>query len=134
MGETPLVAIVDDDASARLSMSRLIRTFGYKAETFGSGGELLGSGLLARIACVFLDMRMPGMDGLEVQRRLREAGVCIPIIFLTGRASDDEERRARDAGAAAFFRKPVGRETLLQALESVLHAAGPVGGGGDGDD
>ncbi len=129
----PLVGIVDDDASARQSMSRLIRTFGYRAETFGSGSELLGSGSLARMACVLLDVRMPGMDGLEVQRRLSQAGSRVPILFLTGRASDDEERRARESGAAAFLRKPVGREVLLQALESVLHTAAPVRGGGDDD-
>lgn len=129
--QVPLVAIVDDDVSARQSMSRLIRTLGYRAEAFGSGPEFFSSGVSARVACVLLDVRMPGMDGLDVQRRLRETDASIPIIFLTARASDEEERRARAGGAAAFLRKPIGREALLQALASVL--AAPAPGGGDDD-
>ena len=114
----PLVAIVDDDASVRQSTRRLIRSFGYRAEAFGSGEEFLTSAA-THAACLVLDVRMPGMDGLELQRRLTERGVRIPIVFLTARATDDEERRARAAGAVAFLRKPVGQATLLQALEKV---------------
>jgi FixJ family two-component response regulator len=119
--EAPLVAIVDDDASVRQSTRRLIRSFGYRAEAFGSGEEFLSSACAAQTACVVLDVRMPGMDGLEVQRLLTKRDVRIPIVFLTGRASDDEERRARSAGAVAFLRKPVGKATLLQVLQKVFH-------------
>src|SRR6266850_3303598 len=115
--EAPLVAIVDDDASVRRSTRRLVRSFGYRAEAFGSGNEFLSSACAAQTACLVLDVRMPGMDGLEVQRRLAERGLRIPIVFLTGRASDDEERRARSAGAVEFLRKPVGKATLLQVLQ-----------------
>jgi two-component system response regulator FixJ len=69
---------------------------------------------------MILDVRMPDMDGLELQRRLAESGVRIPIVFLTARASDEEERRARHAGALAFLRKPVPKEALLHALRSVF--------------
>src|SRR4029453_9666055 len=100
-----LVAIVDDDASVRQSTRRLIRSFGFHAEAFGSGSEFLASEQMAQTACLILDVRMPGMDGLEVQRRLAERGLRIPIVFLTGRASDDEERRAWNAGAVEFLRK-----------------------------
>ena len=116
----PLVAIVDDDASVRRSTRRLVRSFGYRAEAFGSGDEFLSSACAAQTACLLLDVRMPGMDGLEVQRRLAERDARIPIVFLTGRASDDEERRARSAGAVEFLRKPVGKATLLQVLQKVL--------------
>ena len=119
-GEPPLVAIIDDDASVRQSTRRLIRSFGYRAEAFGSGEEFLSSASAAESACLVLDVRMPGMDGLEVQRRLAERDVRIPIVFLTGQASDDEGRRARSAGALAFLRKPVGKATLLQVLQKVL--------------
>jgi len=119
-GEPPLVAIIDDDASVRQSTRRLIRSFGYRAEAFGSGEEFLSSASAAESACLVLDVRMPGMDGLEVQRRLAERDARIPIVFLTGQASDDEERRARSAGALAFLRKPVGQATLLQVLQKVL--------------
>jgi len=121
--EAPLVAIVDDDASVRQSTGRLIRSFGYLAEPFASGEEFLSSGRTAQVACLVLDVRMPGMDGLEVQRRLADRGAPIPIVFLTGRASDDEERRARSAGALEFLRKPVAKATLSQVLQKVSHAA-----------
>ena len=115
--EAPLVAVVDDDASVRQSTRRLIRSFGYRAEAFASGEEFLASASGSRTACLMLDVRMPDMDGLEVQRRLAERGMRIPIVFLTGRASDDEERRARSAGAVEFLRKPVGTATLLRVLQ-----------------
>ena len=118
--EAPLVAIVDDDASVRQSARRLIRSFGYRPEVFASGEDFLTSASAARTACLMLDVRMPDMDGLEVQRRLAERGMRIPIVFLTGRASDDEERRARSAGAVEFLRKPVGKPTLLQVLQKVF--------------
>jgi len=129
--EAPLVAIVDDDASVRQSTGRLIRSLGYRAEPFASGEEFLSSGYTTQVGCLMLDVRMPGMDGLEVQRRLAERGARIPIVFLTGRASDDEERRARAAGALEFLRKPVGKATLLQVLQSVLHAEQRVRGDDD---
>ena len=76
---------------------------------------------------------MSAMDGLEVQRRLAERDARIPIVFLTGRASDEEERRARLAGAVEFLRKPVGKATLLQVLQKVLHVSQRVRGHGDDD-
>ena len=118
-GEAPVVAIVDDDASVRQSMLRLVRSFGYRAEAFGSGEEFLGSPLAAETACLLLDVRMPSMDGLEVQHRLVEKDAGVPIVFLTGRATDDEERRARSGGAVAFLRKPVGRTTLFEVLQKL---------------
>jgi FixJ family two-component response regulator len=118
-GGAPVVAIVDDDASVRQSMLRLIRSFGYRAEVFGSGEEFLGSPMAAETACLLLDVRMPSLDGLEVQRRLAEKRAGIPIVFLTGRATDDEERRARLGGAVEFLRKPVGRATLFEVLQKV---------------
>lgn len=119
----PLVAIVDDDASVRQSTDRLIRSFGYRTQVFDSGQEFLNSGAAERAACLLLDVRMPGMDGLDVQRSLAERGVRIPIVFLTGRASDEEERRARSAGAVEFLRKPVAQASLRQTIENVIRAA-----------
>jgi len=73
--EAPLVAIVDDDASVRLSASRLIRSLGYRAEAFGSAEEFLDSGQATETSCLILDVRMPGIDGLELQRRLADYGL-----------------------------------------------------------
>jgi FixJ family two-component response regulator len=129
--QAPLVAIVDDDASVRQSTDRLIRSFGYRTQVFGSGEEFLSSGAADQAACLLLDVRMPGMDGLDVQRRLAERSARIPIVFLTGRASDDEERRARSAGAVEFLRKPVAQASLRQAIESVI--AAPARGESNGN-
>ena len=116
----PLVSIVDDDASVRRSTRRLLRCCGLRAEVFSSAEDFLQSGLAAQTACLLLDVRMPRMDGLELQRRLGEASQSIPIIFLSARASEEEERRALRAGAANFLRKPVSKEALLRAISAVL--------------
>jgi FixJ family two-component response regulator len=109
-----LVAIVDDDASVRQSARRLIRSLGHRAEAFGSAEEFLDSGQASETACLILDVRMPGMDGLELQPRLADSDPPIPIVFITARASDQEANRALRAGAVAFLRKPVDKETLLR--------------------
>src|SRR5438132_1022776 len=96
-----LIAIVDDDASVRKSARRLIRSLGYRAEAFGSAEEFLDSGMATQTACLILDMRMPRMDGLELQRRLVGSDPPIPIVFITARASEKEERQALRAGAVA---------------------------------
>jgi FixJ family two-component response regulator len=118
IAEERLVAIVDDDASVRQSACRLIRSFGYRAEAFGSAEEFLGSGHAKKTACLILDVRMPRIDGLELQRRI--AGSAIPTVFITARASEEEERRALAAGAVAFLRKPVDKAALLHVLGAVL--------------
>jgi two-component system response regulator FixJ len=116
-GDVPVVAIVDDDTSVRRSARRLIRSLGYRTEDFGSGPAFLDALANQHICCLVLDVRMPEMDGLEVQRRLAERGLRIPIVFLTGRATDEEECRARAGGAIDFLRKPVDTATLRQVLE-----------------
>ena len=136
-GQQALVAVVDDDGSVRQSTCRLIRSFGYRAEGFAGGDEFLAflsSPRAAEAACLILDVRMPGIGGLEVQRRLVERAARIPIVFLTALASDDEERRARNAGAIEVLRKPVEKETLLRVLESALRASRGLGGVGHDDD
>ena len=118
--EGKLVSIVDDDASVRVSTLRLLRWSGFRAEAFSSAEEFLRSELLAQTACLLLDVRMPGMGGLELQQRLTEIGRRIPIVFFSARASEEEEKRALQAGAAAFLRKPVSKEALLHAIQSVF--------------
>src|SRR6266403_3060237 len=98
----PLVSIVDDDISVRRSTRRLLRCCGLKAEAFASAEDFLQSGRVAETACLLLDVRMPGMDGMELQRRLGEIAQFVPIVFLSARASEEEERRDVRAGAARF--------------------------------
>ena len=116
----PLVAIVDDDFSVGRSTQRLLRSTGFRAAAFTSAEDFLQSERVRETDCLLLDLRMPGMDGLELQRRLGESHRQIPIIFLSARASDEEERRALRAGAADFLRKPASREKLLTAILAAL--------------
>lgn len=127
--EAQLVSIVDDDASVRHSTRRLIRSFGFQAEAFGSAEEFLASSQAARTACLILDVRMPGMDGLHLQRRLNDQGLPIPIVFITGQASDEEKRRALRAGAVDFLRKPVAKDELLRVLRTVFQQTSDRGEG-----
>jgi len=115
-----LVSVVDDDDSMRRSTRRLLASLGLRVEAFASAEEFLQSGQLEETCCLLLDLTMPGMGGLGLQRHLAEAGWRIPIVFLTARASEEEERRAMQAGAANFLRKPVDQATLLQAIHGAL--------------
>jgi FixJ family two-component response regulator len=118
--ESPLVLVVDDDASVANSTGRLIRSLGMRAEAFFSGQDLLNSGRTTEASCLILDVRMPNMNGLELQRRLYEIRPRVPIIFLSAHASKEEEERALRAGAVAFLRKPVDRDTLLGIIQIAL--------------
>ena len=120
ISEVPHVSIVDDDISVRRSTMRLLRSSGLQAEAFASAGEFLQSSLMEETDCLVLDLSMPEMGGLELQRRLAENGQVIPIVFLTARASEEEERRAMQAGAASFLRKPVGKEVFLHAIRAAI--------------
>ncbi len=120
MKPKPLIAVVDDDSSLRESTQLLLRSAGYRAEVFASAREFLDSPRIDETACLLLDVRMPGMDGLELQRFLNEAQRQIPIIFITAHATENAEQRARKAGAVDFLRKPVNDERLLSAIQTAL--------------
>ncbi len=115
-----LVSIVDDDPSVRSSTRRLLRCSGMRADAFASAEDFLQSGCVAETGCLLLDVRMPGMGGLELQHQLAETGRLMPIVFLSARASEEEESRALQAGAASFLRKPVSKAALLNAIRAVL--------------
>lgn len=120
MKPKPLIAVVDDDSSLRESTQLLLRSAGYRAEVFASAREFLDSPRIGETGCLMLDVRMPGMDGLELQRFLNEAQRQIPIIFITAHATENAEQRARKAGAVDFLRKPVNDEKLLSAIQTAL--------------
>lgn len=126
ISEAPLVLIVDDDVSVRRSTARLLRSSGMRAESFASAQQLLDSENTMRADCLIVDVRMPGIDGLQLMRCLRANNQRIPVIFFTGAAAQDDEDWALRAGALAFLRKPVGKGALLRliqmALESAKHA------------
>jgi len=120
MPEDIIVSIVDDDASVRRSTRRLLRSSGFRAEAFASAEEFLDSKSAAETGCLILDLRMPGMNGLELQRRLSQNGNPVPIIFLSAQASEEDERSALRLGAVQFLRKPVSKEALLGAIRDAL--------------
>jgi FixJ family two-component response regulator len=121
--EAPLIFIVDDDLSVRRSTARLVCTSGMRAEIFASAQELLDSWRVVDGACLILDVRMPNMDGLELQRLLSETKQRIPVIFFSARATKEEEDRALRSGAVAFLRKPVGKDALLRVIHRALESA-----------
>jgi len=121
MPEELVVSIVDDDVSVRRSTRRLLHSSGFQAEAFASAKEFLDSKSAAKTACLILDLRMSGMNGLELQRRLNQSGNSVPIIFLSAHASEEDERYALSAGAVQFLRKPISKEALLNAIRDALN-------------
>jgi FixJ family two-component response regulator len=117
---TFLVCVVDDDSLIRDSTRRLIRSFGFRAETFASAEEFNSSDCLEKTACLILDVHMRGMSGLELQRQLMAANVHTPIIFITAYQDDDSRKQALEAGAVAFLSKPFEQEELLEAIDVAL--------------
>jgi FixJ family two-component response regulator len=116
----PLIAIVDDDDHLRNSLDNLIRSTGFQAKGFSSAEAFLASNQADSTACLILDVRMPGMNGLELQGRIIAADWHIPIIFITSYEDDDVRVRALEAGAVGFLYKPFRDEELLDALNAAL--------------
>jgi FixJ family two-component response regulator len=116
------ISIVDDDESIRRATRGLLRSVGYQVETFASAELFLESDALRETDCLVLDVRMPGIDGLELQRRLNAAQSHVPLIFIT--AHDDKSQRmtAMDAGAANFFHKPFEANAFVAAIEAALRS------------
>jgi two-component system response regulator FixJ len=123
--QTPHVSIVDDDESVREAIKSLLRSVGLGADVFASAEEFLKSDRLSNTACLILDVRMPGMTGLELQELLAARQQNIPIIFITAHVSDLEARnRALQAGAVDFLAKPFSEETLLKDVYAVTEFGG----------
>jgi FixJ family two-component response regulator len=111
---------VDDEECVRESLSSLIRSAGYKAREYASAEDFIALGRRDETGCLILDLGMPGMSGLELQRHLAETGWLIPIVFLSARASEGEKRQALQAGATDFLEKPVNENALLHAIRTAL--------------
>lgn len=121
--ETKLVSVVDDDESIRDSTRTLLRSVGHHVATFPSAETFLESDAFAETECLILDIRMPGMNGLELQRRLRASGVGVPIVFVTAHDDEPNRHQAMEAGAAGFLCKPFEASVLLTAVETALRKA-----------
>jgi len=117
----PMISVVDDDHSVRESLARLIRSVGFGVQVFGSAEEFLDAGRDREPDCLILDIRMPGMNGLELQRELSAANRHVPVIFITAHGSDQEVRaRALRAGAVDYLLKPLKEEEVLKAIDTAL--------------
>ncbi len=121
----PIVHLVDDDASMRSALKRLLLAAGYAVRTWDSASDFMHAGVSEGNGCILLDLRMPGMNGLDLQQALteqlaRENRVVPPIIFLTGHGDIETGVRAMKLGAVDFLTKPVERETLLAAVAQAL--------------
>jgi two-component system response regulator FixJ len=126
-GEPRQVYIVDDDDAIRRSVGFALKTSGFAVRAFENGAELLKSAADLDSGCILLDIRMPGMDGLEVQEALKAKGVTLPVIIMTGHGDVSLAVRAMKAGAVDFIEKPFQKAVLLSALEQAFgrlrHAA-----------
>jgi len=118
--ERQIVVAVEDDRRVRESLESLIGSAGYAAVTFSSGDEFLQSGSLAVATCMITDVRMPGMDGIEVRRHIRLERPELPVILISGRYSAEIRQRALDEGPVEFLYKPFEALGLLEAIQTAL--------------
>ena len=119
-GGVPTVFIIDDDAGIRASIQGLLKEEGLRSESFGTPQEFLRSERSEGPSCLILDVRLPGVNGLDFQRKLTEAGIHIPIIFITGHGDIPMSVRAMKSGAVEFLTKPFKDEELLDAVQQAL--------------
>ncbi len=116
----PTVFVIDDDAAVRASIQGLLKSVGLRSETFGTAQEFLRSERPDGPGCLVLDVRLPGVNGLDFQRELADAGVQIPIIFITGHGDIPMTVKAMKSGAVEFLTKPFRDQDLLDAIHQAL--------------
>ena len=119
-GAIAMVFIIDDDASVRAAIQGLLKSVGLRSEIFGTGQEFLRSERPDTPSCLVLDVRLPGVNGLDFQRQLAEAGIHIPIIFITGHGDIPMTVKAMKSGAVEFLTKPFQDQDLLDAIRQAL--------------
>ncbi|WP_042696052.1 response regulator transcription factor [Azospirillum sp. B506] len=122
MSNEPLIAVVDDDEAIREALDDLLRSIGFRCLPFVSAEDFLTRADRSVIACIILDVRMPGLSGLELQDRLNTGGDHPPILFMTSYADDTTRRRALGGGARDILGKPVDAQILIASLNSAIAA------------
>ena len=120
--DAPIVFIVDDDANVRRSIQDLLTSVALRSELFATPQEFLDSKRADCPGCLVLDVRLPGMSGLDCQRKLTEAGMSLPIIFITGHGDVPVTVRAMKSGAVEFLTKPIRPQELLDAVQKALES------------
>jgi FixJ family two-component response regulator len=114
--ESVTVYVVDDDESIRRALKRLLRSVGYHAVTFDSAEEFMEATSCGGEGCLILDIRLPGMTGLDLQEKLASRGAKYAVIFMTAHDNPQWQERAKQAGAVAYLKKPFGKQSLLDAI------------------
>jgi FixJ family two-component response regulator len=122
VSKASLIAIVDDDEVARLALQRLFKSLGYVSKVFASAEEFLDSPHVNETSCLITDVHMPGMNGVELQSRVKALGFDTPIIFVTAFPDERIRARALGAGAIGFLNKPFEERTLIKHIEMALRA------------
>jgi FixJ family two-component response regulator len=122
--DTPVVSIVDDDESLRRALRNLLRSVGFRVETFASAEAFLESIHQEETSCLVLDLRMPGMNGFELLSHLSGTGSRIPVVILTSLGDDEARQRSLESGAVAFLSKPVSGKALLDAVRAAMDQDG----------
>lgn len=120
MGDRPTVFVVDDDHSVRKGLDRLLRLKGYRVDSFASAEEFLQEDITAPVACLVLDVNLPGLNGLDVQRLLMQQGQLLPIVFITGHGDIPMAVQAVKSGAISFLTKPFGETELVAEIENAF--------------
>jgi FixJ family two-component response regulator len=115
------VYVVDDDESVRRALQRLLRSAGYQAVTFESAEDFIDSAPGGGEGCLVLDIRLPGMTGLDLQEKLSASGAKYEVIFMTAHDNPQWRQRAKKAGAVAYLRKPFDEQSLLDAVQLACH-------------
>jgi FixJ family two-component response regulator len=122
MPNSSRISVVDDDESMRNALRGLLKSVGFQAELFASAEEFLTSGRLPGTACLILDVRMPGMSGVELQEQLIATDSAVPIIFMTAHGDEDARARALERGAVDYLHKPFSDDALLGAIARAIGA------------
>lgn len=135
MNDGIVITIVDDDESLRKAIKRLINAVGLGVEDFASAEDFMYSDRSQDAACLILDVQLPGMSGLELQRQLLTRDCRVPIIFISAKGDGQTRERALEAGAVDFLQKPFSEDTLFNAINSALalNGRGVVGSSDQGD-
>lgn len=120
MQHKPRITVVDDDESVRDALENLISSVGFEVKLFASAESFLDSDAPFQTDCAVLDLRLPGMNGLELQRRLSTDGQRTPVVIITAQGDDKTQTEAVAAGAVAFLKKPIKEEVLLAAIDTAL--------------
>lgn len=125
MSKTPVIAIVDDDEAVREAISELLEVTGFESRCFNRADAFLADPAIGDFDCIITDVRMPGIDGIELQKRLRGRGSHTPVIFITAAHDPITCARALECGAHAFLEKPIADDVILGHLRTALNGEKP---------